>query len=504
MPNPERDSGFSSNTLWSLFLDASRQKGREIAVVWSDGRITFDQLEPLVAARGTQLAALDPRPGSFLPVVVDYSLDSVVDVLACLCFRIPFAPIDPDSPPHRLEQLWKLLGEPTRFLAPRAVTDGLLPETSAQIGDTPGTSESQEPRRVSGSEHGLAIMTSGSTGTPKGVVLNFDVIDYRISHAIETFASHSGHGIVTSFSPLHFIGGIRQIAQIIAGRGILRIEPKSLHPIELLDRLGKENPTHLSIPAQLMRILGRAIQDSHMTLPRVVQVNVGAEGIRYEWLHGIKSLLPDDVIVRHSLGSTEAASSFVNVFRLREAPESGRVPIGNPISDGTLRLHPWDDDLPNVFEVWRSGAIVATYLGDKVHNEQRFEKDDDGTVWWKSGDLVELGSEGQYFHHSRTDDVTKIRGKLASPSETAAAIMSLDAVGRAIVLPDSSGDQTILVAHVEKKPGFAINGADIRQLLGPLLPEHLIPARVRIYDELPVSARGKIDRRILSANHHQK
>lgn len=502
--NAGNHSGFSPESLWLRLLSSAEEKGADLAVAWSDGRISFEQLIPLVAARGAQLTSLELERNGFLPIIVDYTLESVVDVLACLCFRIPFAPLDPDSPPPRMRQLWKLLGEPTHFLAPSDVPKELLPEMTERISKAPKKLDSPHPRFVTGGDDGLAILTSGSTGHPKGVVFSFQVLDERVLEAIEAHIPQPGHGVVTSFSPLHFIGGFRQIAQVFSGRALLRRDPKTLHPRALLDWLAEENPTHLNIPAQLMRILGPVASSSKTKLPRVVQVNVGAEAVRYEWLHGIKSLLPRDVRIRHSLGSTEAAASFVNNFDLHEAPDTGRVPIGQPQTDGTLRLEPWHEDLPHVLEVWRSGPIASRYLGDTLLNNERFQRDKRGILWWKSGDLVELSSDGQYFHHSRTDDVTKIRGKLASPSEAASAIMNLEGTGRAIVLAEISAGQTILVAHVEKRAGLEITGAEIRRRLESVLPSHLIPSRIKIHNQLPVNQRGKVDRNALSSDQEGK
>jgi len=492
MTNWSPDS-FSADTLWSRLSEVADRKPFDDAVVLADQRVSFAELRNQTALRAAALTqANSEQPEHFIPLFVDFSLESIVDLLACLCFRIPFSPLDPDLPEARIDALWALLDSPKIYsLPPRIELRAEPPNAKPTFGSAQGSSQC-EPRQVSGHGDGLAIMTSGSTGSPKGVVLSFAVIDYRVDSAISSLDPQNEPEIVTSFSPFHFIGGLRQLFQLFAGRTILRLQPSTWTPRSLLDRITEEGATHLLLPAQLARILSSLAAQSAATMPRVTQISIGAEAIRYEWVKGFESIVNQHATVRHTLGSTEATGSFVHRFSLKEAPSRGTVPIGLPAS-AHVQLVEWNTELPGVYEVWRSGAIVSRYLGDSLHNITRLVTDENGITWWKSGDLVKLGSDNLYYHHSRVDDVVKIRGKLASPSETALALMTLGIGHRAVVLPDRSGEDTILVAHIEKGAVENLSARDVRQRLAKLLPEHLMPSKIVFHDKLPLNSRGKVD-----------
>lgn len=502
-PMTVRADGFSPAALWELLASQAEKQPDTVALVTSDSRLTYSELKDLVRSTGSYLlSAWKPKPEQFLPVLVGFSIDSIVNVLACLCYRIPFSPLDPDTPQARQAHLWDMLGRPAFFLAPDDVSHDSLPAecrripTDQRLAAFPSADQQSIPS-VQDSDDAIVIMTSGSTGTPKGVVLSWDVIDFRLHQASASLAEHQGPGLVTSLSPLHFIGGIRHLGFLLGGRGLFRAQPSEWHPKELLRQIAHVNPTHLSLPAQLARIFGRIAESSDVFLPDVVQVTIGAESIHYEFIAGLQACVPPSVIVRHSLGSTEVSGSFVNSFQLSSAPKAGKVPIGVPIDDGTLRLEPWSNEFPHVAEVWRSGAIASRYIGDPLHNETRFVVDEGGTRWWRSGDLVTRDDDGQFYHFGRADDVVKVKGKLASPAETASALMGLPGVGRTIVLPDSTGNHTVLIAHVEPARGSKLSANLLREELFTLLPEHLVPSRIFLHENLPITPRGKIDRQSL-------
>ena len=199
-------------------------------------------------------------------------------------------------------------------------------------------------------------------------------------------------------------------------------------------------------------------------------------------------------MVRHGMGSTEAMGGFANFFPLGVIPPRGVVPLGNPGPSTKLVATP--EMGPDVFEVFIGGPVASGYLGDPERTSQRFVEID-GTPVWRSGDLVRLREDNQYVHAGRSDDLVKVRGMLASPSETTARLLELDGVRAALTLPYVSAHNTRLVSFVELSPVTDKHSTGIRNAVAEKLPPHLVPHDVIIYETLPSNTRGKFDRQAL-------
>ena len=150
-----------------------------------------------------------------------------------------------------------------------------------------------------------------------------------------------------------------------------------------------------------------------------------------------------------------------------------------------------------------AGAIAEGYLNQPELTAERFVVRD-GVRYWRSGDILALGEDGLYYHRGRMDDIVKVRGMLASPSEATRVLLGMEGVRAGIVLPHVHNHNTRLIAHVEfHKAGEVPTVEAIRQELQSQLPSHLVPASIVVHDTLPTTPRGKIDRVRLQQEHEQ-
>ena len=145
-----------------------------------------------------------------------------------------------------------------------------------------------------------------------------------------------------------------------------------------------------------------------------------------------------------------------------------------------------------------SGAIASGYLDDPELTAARFYEDADGRSWWRSGDLVSVDHTGMYRHEGRMDDVVKVGGKLASPSEVTAVLQGIEGVVAAITVPVVTDGNTRLVSHVEIEPGTEVRLEAVRATLRARLQPHAVPSAVMRHRRMPVNVRGKVDRQALA------
>ncbi|MYS07223.1 hypothetical protein GTW71_12415, partial [Streptomyces sp. SID6041] len=118
----------------------------------------------------------------------------------------------------------------------------------------------------------------------------------------------------------------------------------------------------------------------------------------------------------------------------------------------------------------------------------------DGRRWYRSGDRVRRGEDGVVEFLGRLDDQVKIRGHRVELGEIEAVLLSHPAVARAAVVHREER----LTAFVQCLPGVPVPGSTaLRAHLARTLPEYMLPNRIHLADDLPLTGTGKIDRAAL-------
>ena len=133
---------------------------------------------------------------------------------------------------------------------------------------------------------------------------------------------------------------------------------------------------------------------------------------------------------------------------------------------------------------------------------ERFIPDPFGPIGgrlYKTGDLVRYLPDGNLDFLGRIDNQVKIRGHRVELGEIETALCRDPAISQAVVLVrQAKGKRRQLVAHVVSKQSPPPFSTQLRRVLRDRLPEHMIPAHVRVYGAFPLTPNGKIDHRALS------
>ena len=146
--------------------------------------------------------------------------------------------------------------------------------------------------------------------------------------------------------------------------------------------------------------------------------------------------------------------------------------------------------------VYRSPQLLTGYWGDPAATAEAFR---DG--WFRSGDLAVRDEQGYYTIVDRIKDVINTGGVLVASREVEDALYTHPAVGEVAVIgvPDEKWIEAI-VAFVVLKDGAAGNTVaadDLVQHARGRLSAFKVPKAVRIVDELPRNASGKLLKRVL-------
>jgi acyl-coenzyme A synthetase/AMP-(fatty) acid ligase/thioesterase domain-containing protein/acyl carrier protein len=478
------------------FISSAERHPEKIAIADSSDSLTFSQL----LYRVEMLAGLlkqrreNVEKSKILPILVDRSIESLVGVLSCIYAGIGFSPIDGELPEERVEQLLARLNcEEIVLAVPKFAGAKFLGHQHVVSTSEVGESLSN-PSSVNLDDTALVIFTSGSTGAPKGVVFDWRCFAPKIFQARDYSELDIPTIRLGVTQPIYFSSGLGRQLTVSMGISVFLLDPTRLTPTALLKRVSDLEITNLSTPPSIIRNLGLIPSNSEIFLPSVRMIETGSEGIRFEDLAGVKRFFRDEVKVGHGLGATEGSCKIRNIFTLGSAPRSGQVPLGIETEPGQTWLLPPQDLVTEAQEILSGARLARGYLDDPHLTQERFIIDENGKRWWRSGDLVTRDENGVFWHKGRVDDLVKIRGKLASPSEATQVISSISGVKSVIVLPHDIGGATRLVAHIVPDAAITLHARDIRRALALALPAHLNPALLMRHEMLPTTSRQKIDR----------
>ncbi|MCM8735398.1 AMP-binding protein [Azospirillum sp. A1-3] len=120
--------------------------------------------------------------------------------------------------------------------------------------------------------------------------------------------------------------------------------------------------------------------------------------------------------------------------------------------------------------------------------------------WFHTGDAFRMEDDGRFFFVDRLKDVIRRRGENISSFELEAEICAHPAVREAVTVavPSSVGEDEVL-AVVAPLPGASVDPAELVGFLAARVAHYMVPRYVRVVEELPKTASGKLQKHTLRA-----
>jgi long-chain acyl-CoA synthetase len=119
--------------------------------------------------------------------------------------------------------------------------------------------------------------------------------------------------------------------------------------------------------------------------------------------------------------------------------------------------------------------------------------------WFLTSDVGAFEG-GELRLYGRIDNVINVRGKKVDPAEVETVVRQLAGVRDVAVvgIPDSAGAGEVVRAVVVPVAG-GLDAEQVRAHCRELLADHKVPRSIVFVPDLPLTARGKLDRRALMA-----
>ncbi len=130
----------------------------------------------------------------------------------------------------------------------------------------------------------------------------------------------------------------------------------------------------------------------------------------------------------------------------------------------------------------------------------------DGEIYYRTGDFVKYGEDGQIFYVERSADILKHKGYRVSASEVEAVLQDHPVVIGACVVgvPDRKVGERIKAIVVMKTDAKGVGAAELIKFCSERLASYKVPSYIEFRDMLPKSKVGKLLRREIRDEERRK
>ncbi len=464
------------NSFAFLAQMAAIRFGSRPALRDDEGELSFGQLHGQSLALSQRLRQdFALGPGQQVALMGRNHRGFVLGLLACTRLGVDVLPLAPDLPSRVSETILKrqrislLLHDPDLDCSAFGVTAvPLSPEPMEFQGELP-------PVRRGGE---LVVLTSGSSGIAKGIRRRptLPQVLPLVAGLLESLPLQMHRPVVLAI-PLYHGYGIATLAMALALGAPLQLGRRyEIGP--LLQRLTPgDQPLLVTVPTLLSRWLKQGPQSQ--TRPAAV-ITGSAPLDAALCQQALTSLGP---VLFNLYGSTEAGLvALATPGLLSRAPGS----VGLPLPGNRVRLvDELDVDVP-------SGQVGRILVKGAFALPSR----DDG--WRDTGDLGRQDAEGNLYLCGRADTMIVSGGENVYPHEVEDLLSSHPLLTEvAVVVQDDEEFGRRMSAVVVPKAGANLDSDQIRLWLKERLERSKMPRTIRLLEEIPKNALGKVDRAAL-------
>ncbi|ADP84425.1 acyl-CoA synthetase [Frankia inefficax] len=474
------------------------------AVRLADAALRRDELWAAATAVADEVAG-----AAVVAVHGSASLRTVVGIVGCLLAGVPVVPVPADAGPreraHILAdsraELW--LGDPPANgdrldEGSRALT--VVPIDPARRSDT--SYPEPDPSTTA-----MIMYTSGTTGAPKGVVISRRAIASCLDGLANAWAWTADDVLVHGL-PLFHVHGL-----VLGVLGALRVGSPLVHtgrprPAEYATAAERHGGSlFFGVPTVWSRMCDEPAAAASLGQARLLVSGSAPLPVPVaERLRGLTGLVPverygmtESLITVAVRSDGERRPGWVGLSlpgvetRLRPLPDASDTPAAtSPAADKDV---PWDGESVGELQV-RGGSLFDGYLGLAEVTAASWTPDG----WFRTGDAAVIDPAGWHRIVGRTSvDLIKSGGYRIGAGEVEAALLAHPTIVEAAVVgvPDPDLGQRI-VAYVVGDGTTPVDPATVADFVATQLSVHKRPREVRVVEDLPRNAMGKVQKKLLT------
>ncbi len=419
------------------------------------------------ALTGAHAVAVDARP----------TLQTVIAIAAGLAAGVPVVPVPPDAGPVERQHIVRDSGA-VAILGEADWSDIALPRIELATAGDPLPEPSAEAAA-------LIVYTSGTTGAPKGVVLSRRAIAAGLDGLAEAWGWTPDDTLVHGL-PLFHVHGL-----VLGVLGALRMGSRLVHT-------GRPTPTayasaggtlYFGVPTVWGRICAEPSAAAALAGARLLVS--GSAPLPVPMFEQLRSLTGHAPVERYGMTET--------LITLSTRADGERRPgwVGMPIEGVRTRLIGEDGGaVEHDGETIGELHVAGTTLFDEYLNRSQATAAAMDGEWFRTGDAAVIDANG--FHRivgRQSMDIIKTGGYKVGAGEVETALLGHPSVIEVAVVgkPDDDLGQRI-VAYVV---GTAVDASTLIEHVASTLSVHKRPREIRVVEQLPRNAMGKVQKNLL-------
>ncbi|WP_387492861.1 amino acid adenylation domain-containing protein [Photorhabdus sp. RM96S] len=507
--SPDSTGGY----VHTLLEERAKLTPQSIAISFGEFWLTYAEFNERANQAADLLMRLGVSPGDYVGLCMERSIELMISLTAILKCRAAYVPLDVSLPTKRLQFIVKnsaicLLvtqqkqtemqqyakAEGTRFVCLDA------PETHVELAQCNTTNPLFDDNSPDTGQ--LFVMyTSGSTGEPKGVVQTHRMMN-NLVHAQARQFNVTVPLTTLQFAPVTFDASIHELATcwLTGGKLVMISEQQKKDLPSLHKLLASQQIERIFIPPSVLNVVAESLQLDTGSLPSLQEIFASGEALVLS--EPLAQFLTSHSVCRlfNYYGPTEThvvTGGQVVDYRAGTAPSIGR-PLIN-VCCRVLDSHLGEVPFGAIGELYVSGPCLADgYLNRPKLTDERFVKNpaQPDELMYKTGDLVRWLPDGQLEFIGREDHQIKLRGFRIECREIEHHLCMHPKVSKAVVRAMGEGESKRLFAYITV-PQCDVSDKDteaqIRQVLVNNLPYYMMPDKVIMIEQFPLSHNGKID-----------
>lgn len=487
----------SGKMLHDGFFDTASRQPDAPAVFSSMGDLTYADLreQSLAVAAALRAAGLPDR--GTVAVLGPKTAEQVPALLGIHAAGGAYLPVGSDQPAERAQ----------RILASGAVDMALvcgadlpdLPVPVMTVADAIVRGAGAESDSVTEDSDRLAyvLFTSGSTGEPKGVEVTHDAAMNTVEFIAEHFELGPQDRCLALSTLECDISVLDVFATLTTGGAIVVVdEVHRRDPDQWVRLIERHRVTVLHfLPGWLAMLLNVA-----GPLPTVRVVPTGGDWVTPVMARELRDRAPE---VRFAgLGGATETAIHNTICEVADVPGHWTaIPFGKPLPNNRCRVvGAGGADCPDwvVGELWIGGRGLARGYRDRPDLTAERFVEHDGQRWYRTGDLARFWPDGTCEFVGRADHRVKISGYRVELGEVEAALHRVPGVRGAVAVtvpgPTPSQDRLAAAVQLAADPGLDA----LRAQLAKDLPAQMVPHHIEVFDRIPYSVGGKVDRKAVA------
>ena len=473
------------------FAAVAAQTPDHPAVTWAGGTLSYRELDTAANRLAGVLAARGA--GSETPVAIKLSRGPqyIVAILAALKAGATYVPLEPGMPAERVDSILRQSG------ATIVIDDDFRADGPDDF----------QPVDVNPQQAAYVVFTSGTTGEPKGVIGTHAAVaayvDDHLDHVLRPAAARLDRPLCIAHAwSFAFDAAWQPLAGLLGGHVVHVVDEHTQTDAEALVAAIAEHGVDMidTTPSMFAQLRAAGL----LTRVPLAVLALGGEALGGgAWSFIRMQCRRTAMKAFNCYGPTETTvEAVVAAIDDHDEPSIGRPTQDTRgyVLDSALRPVPYGV----AGELYLGGAQLARgYLGRAPETVQRFVADPfaAGERMYRTGDLVRRQPDGSLSYVGRADAQVKIRGHRVEPAEIAVALDSHPAVRHASVVVHERRGVPRLTAYVALRDsaGTSRSVAELRRMLITRLPRYMVPQRIVVVDDIPLTSNGKLDEAALAA-----